>query len=457
MRDLSPPPLLAILFALALAFALPCQDDVLATYVLDGKPASVSRTDVALEMAFHLRRRDRGQQACEQLVATALTRRAAVQKNLMPTEAEIAAFWENLQDQLRRAGRRPEEFAAIRNTSPQQWFDDLAVQMAQERLVRAELGLSKKDSVSGDMLQLWLQEERKKANVVVDADTLPPGTAVRVGTTEVPLIDLGILLLRTAEDDELDKFVRQVATLNTIERLAAKNGIVVTTEDIDASLKKRAAEAAADPRYRGATFENMLKAMGLTVASLRDLRTFRAQILLQKVIDHRCPADKLAAELVADRPTALAQHGPRRRIGLIFSRAIEVPNGLITRTFEDAQKHLEGVRTRLAKDPFETVARIESDHNTTKAQGGDAGWHRRRSEKLPEPILAAAFALPIGEVSMPLRTDDGYCLVKTLDVEPEPDDATLIARIREGKVRELEKQLHDDAKIERTSKQKAPK
>jgi hypothetical protein len=446
-----------VALSLLLFPSLRAQDEVLANYVLDGKPATVTRTDVALEMAFHLRRRDRGQQACDQLVATVLTRRAAEQKRLMPTDAEVRAFWTELQDQLRAAGRRPEDTAAIRNSTEAEWFADLAVQMAQERVVRAELGLGRKDAVGGDMLQLWLQEERKKANVVVDADQLPAGTAVRVATTEVPLIDLGMLLLRTAEDDEIDKFVRQVAYLNTLERLAAKEGVTTTAADLDASIEKRAADAQRDPRYRGATFENLLKAEGLSLAALRDLRTFRAQILAQKLADRRFPADQLATEIAADRPASLAKYGPRRRIGLIFARATDTPNGLITRTFDAARQHLEGVRTRLAKEKFDTVARIESDHNTSKMQGGDTGWHRRQSDRLPEAILAAAFALPAGEVSMPLRTDDGYCLVKTIDVEADPDDTTMVLRLREAKAAELGKQLIDEARIERVARPGAKK
>ena len=54
--------------------AAPPQDppEVLATFQLEGKPATVTRGDVAIEMAFHLRRRQRGQQACEVMVDTTL-------------------------------------------------------------------------------------------------------------------------------------------------------------------------------------------------------------------------------------------------------------------------------------------------------------------------------------------------------------------------------------------------
>jgi hypothetical protein len=105
------------------------------------------------------------------------------------------------------------------------------------------------------------------------------------------------------------------------------------------------------------------------------------------------------------------------------------------------------VRARLDKESFDVVARIASEHNASKQQGGDAGWHRRRADRLPEPLLAAAFAQAAGAVSAPVRLPDGVVLVKTLDVEPDPDDATLRQRLREGKAKELQQQLFDACKL----------
>lgn len=437
-----------VLTPLVVAALLPAQspDDVLATFQLDGKTAAITRTDVALEMAFHLRRRDRGQQAVEQLVAATLTRRAAHAKKLMPTEPEVRAFWDDLQQQLRAAGQRPEEFAAVRNTSEKQLLEDVALQMAQERLVRAELGLSAKERVSGDMMQLWLQEEKKRCEVVSDAELLPPGVAARVGEINVPLLDLGMLLLRTSEDNERDRNIRQVAYLTTLEALARKEGFTISEADLDAAVARRREEAR-DPRFGGVTLENLLKSQGLTVEAWRESRVFRASILLDKLAARRFPADALAAEIARDRDAVLELVGPRRRISVVFVRALDPPNALVTRDFDAAMRHLEAVRARLAKETFENVARIESEHNGSKAQGGDVGWHRRRSDKLPEPVLAAAFALPAGEVSMPVRADDGAFLVKAVEVEPVPGDEALAQRLREHRTLELSQKLLDDAKV----------
>ena len=69
---------LCLLLLAAPALAAP-QDpaEVLATYKLEGRTQNVTRADVALEMAFHLRRRDRGREACEMIVDTLVTRTEA--------------------------------------------------------------------------------------------------------------------------------------------------------------------------------------------------------------------------------------------------------------------------------------------------------------------------------------------------------------------------------------------
>ena len=185
--------------------------------------------------------------------------------------------------QLRAAGRRPEDVPAVRNTGEAQWLADLAVQLAQKRVVREELGLKADEEVSGDMLNLWLQEQRKQAIVVTDPDLLPAGSAARVGSTDIPLIELGTLLLRTAEDEERDRFVKQVVYLAALESAARKEGVQVTAADLDAAVKKHKDDAAKDPRYSGVTYENLLKAEGLSAQSIRDLRVFRGQILLDKL------------------------------------------------------------------------------------------------------------------------------------------------------------------------------
>jgi parvulin-like peptidyl-prolyl isomerase len=440
--------MLAITPLVFLLLSAPQQpEDVLAHYVLDSKPATVTNTDVALEMAFHLRRRERGRQAAEMIVDTMITRSEAKRLGVMPTTIEVKAFWERLKQQFIAAGHKPEDFAAVRNTNEETWLSDLSVQIAQERLVRKELGLGDNEEVSGEMLKLWLSELKAAATIQTDPDLLPAGCAATVNGKAVPLIDLGFLLLRTSEDFERERFIRQVVYLEIIERMANKRYLTVSGTDIDLAIKARRAQAKKDPRFAAVPFEQLLEAEGMTIASLSNLRVFRSQILLDKLAISEFDDATLDKELATNRAAALAEAGPRRRLGIIFVRALKTPNALITRNFDDAMNYLAAARKRVEKDGFKMTASIESEHGPSKPKGGDVGWHRRGSKELPDEVLSAAFALKMQQISMPIRTDEGCYLVTVTDKEPTPNDAEMRRRLRIARAQQMSESILADAKI----------
>jgi len=217
--------------------------------------------------------------------------------------------------------------------------------------------------------------------------------------------------------------------------------------DLDRAIDERRKQAQRDPRYRGVSFENLLEAKGLSVTALRTLRVFRAQLLLERLTAILHPDDALRQELVAQRQQVLDAVGPRRRIGVIFVRALAEPNALIKRTFEQAEQHLVEVRKRIAKDGFRVTATIESEHGASRQQGGDVGWHRRGSTDLPDEILKTAFALEPEQVSMPIRGVDGVHLVTVLEQEPMPSDDVLLERLRKLRADELSEKLLEDADV----------
>ena len=165
----------------------------------------------------------------------------------------------------------------------------------------------------------------------------------------------------------------------------------------------------------------------------------------------------LRADLERDREAILEKVGPRRRISLIFVRALDEPNALIPLDFPAAEKKIAEVRQRLEKDTFDVIARIESQEPASKAQGGDLGWHTRKSPSIPESVLAAAFALAADEVSQPVRDKDGYLLVKCTDIEPPLADEQLLERLRELRSKELSAKILADAKLEVLGDTKEPK
>ena len=438
---------------LVVALAAPQEpDEVLARYTLDGKPAVVTRSDVAVEMGLHLRHQEVGQQACKVLVDSELTRREAARLELLPSDAEVKAFWGRLQQQLRAAGRDPASFAAVRNSTEAEWLRDLGTQLAQERLVRHALDLSDDETVSGDMLQLWLTQHRKKRTIVTDPTQLPPGVAARVDGRELPVLDLGLLLFRTSEDGERNRFVRQVAYLNSIEALGRKLDIDVHPADIDRAIAERRRDARNDPRFRGLTFEQLLETQGLTLATLTQSRVFRAKVLQDLIARAQNPAAKLRQQLTEEREAVEARLGARRQLGVIYRRALDEPNALVPHDFAGAVKSLERVKDRLEKEKFDVVARIETDDPAGKESGGNVGWQHRAPRTdgrgLPAPVLEAAFEAKPGEVAGPITGPDGCYLVKVLDVEPELSDEQLMERMQREASDRLQREVLEGADLQ---------
>lgn len=440
----------ACVLLLPLLASLPQQPgEVLARFQVDGKSAVVSRDDVALEMAFHQRRRDQGKQAAEHLVNSALVRTEAEQKKLMPSREEVEAWWSAMQERIRAAGRKPENLPVVRNTPHEELMGDFANQLAHERLVRAELDLRPAEGVSPDLLNLWLKEARERHTLVEDPDQLPVGAVASIDGREIPMLDLGRLLLRTSDTDERDKFIRQVVLLSTLEQMARVRGIELTPADLQQEMERKRREAEADPRFGGLTFDQLLRSQGSSPQLLVQSRVFRGQVLQRRLVEHLHPDEALAKELEANRAALMDQAGPRRHLATIFVRALDEPNALINKDFKAATQQLEKARKRIVEgEEFDTVARIETEDTGGKLRGGDRGLCFRKQPGLPEEVLAAAFAMQEGELSQPIRSEEGMHLVKVIAVEPAPTDAVVMARIREQRIDELTRSILEGSKLE---------
>lgn len=434
--------MLAVLL-LPLLFLPPQGDDpVVARYRLLDQDAVVDRDALALEFAFHLRRKDEGKAACEHLVESTLVRIEARQKGVMPSDEEIERFRRSLLAQIPAGPQRAESQAALLAIPK----GELASSIAYDRLVRKALELRDDEPTGSDMRKLWLLEQKKNHHIVDDPDQLPVGTAVRVDATDVSMLELGRLLLFKAADAERERFVRQLVVLTSLDAMAKAAHIEVGDADLQAEIELRKAAIARDPGHRGLSFEQLLKSQGMTPAALMQSRVFRANVLQRLLVAHQHPKAQLLAEIAADRAAALRRSGPRRHLRGIFVRALEQPNELVTRDFAAAAEHLQELRLKLETMPFDRLARVESEH-PTKAVGGDLGWQFRASDALPEPVLAAAFALAPGDVSQPVRCDDGVWLVLAEGVEPDPSDDELVKRIQEQLTDELVRQILRDADI----------
>ncbi|MGC8837598.1 MAG: peptidylprolyl isomerase [Anaerolineae bacterium] len=229
----------------------------------------------------------------------------------------------------------------------------------------------------------------------------------------------------------LDTFVLQQAIdRELIRQGAAKEGIVVTPSEIQAEIEEQfgfvrnpptptptpiltdtqALTETPTPTVPPMTLEEFQKAYQNYLEDLKQVAGL-SETDYKKLVEAELLQRKLEAVLQARIPTTAEQ---------VHARHILVNNEEMARLVLNRLK---------AGDDFAAVAKEFSQDTSTKDQGGDLGWFPR-GRMVPE-FEEAAFSLPVGEVSEPVKTQYGYHIIKVEERDPNrPLDQTALEEMR---------------------------
>lgn len=96
---------------------------------------------------------------------------------------------------------------------------------------------------------------------------------------------------------------------------------------------------------------------------------------------------------------------------------VRVPAGADAATVAAAQRKAAGfaAQARAAGADFAAIARASSDDIGSRATGGDLGWIARGA--MPAPFEQALYALSVGQVSEPVRTDAGWHVIQLRELK----------------------------------------
>lgn len=127
------------------------------------------------------------------------------------------------------------------------------------------------------------------------------------------------------------------------------------------------------------------------------------------------------------------------------------PEAPVERTDAEAKALAESLRQRiLAGEDFATLAREYSDDTGSGAQGGDLSWFGRTA--MVAPFAEAAFTLPIGEISEPIKTQFGYHLIEVLEKdENRPKEESQLQQERAQAFQDWLQEKKTTIEIERPS------
>ncbi len=204
----------------------------------------------------------------------------------------------------------------------------------------------------------------------------------------------------------------------TLQIQAAKAAeITVTPAEIDQYQKRVAANFKQGPTQ----FESYLRSVGSSVDSIR--RQIEGELAWRKLqgrkIESTVSVGDEEVQAIIDKLNA-SKGKQEFRIGEIFLASSPETQGEV---MANANRIVEQIKKG---GSFLGYARQFSQASTA-AVGGDLGWVR--PEQLPEPLAAAAQAMPAGAISAPIPVEGGVSIIEVQDsrqvLMANPKDAAL--------------------------------
>lgn len=226
------------------------------------------------------------------------------------------------------------------------------------------------------------------------------------------------------ESTLLDQLIMDLLLVDAAE----KEGITMTEDDMKTELDEFKSYLETDEKYK-----NFLDSYGMTEEYLKESlrKEFLINHYLSIKIENLNPSDDELKTLFDD---------------LRMNESVRASHILV-----DTEEEAKNVIDRLNKgEKFEDLAK-ELNKDATAATGGDLDYFKYTD--MVQPFSEAAFALEVGEVSEPVKSDFGYHVIKVTDkkvdneVTLESEKSVLTEYYKSFKYEELLENLKNEANI----------
>jgi foldase protein PrsA len=186
----------------------------------------------------------------------------------------------------------------------------------------------------------------------------------------------------------------QIVQQKLIDQYGKDNKIDVSVTDVD----KKEAEIKA--KYPPGQFEQIIAQQGLTETDVQNI--LRQQIILEKAVG---PQVKIGDDAI--KVYLAKNHAQFDKPERIRARHILVADA----------KTADLVETKLKSGAkFEDLAKQYSTDPSSKDKGGELGFFGRGT--MVAPFQDAAFSLPVGQISKPVKSPFGYHIIQVEEKQP---------------------------------------
>lgn len=321
-----------------------------------------------------------------------------------------------------------------------------------EILVREAYSIDSRSPVPEEKMNLWLQDRVAKAVVVRTG--LPEGILLQVDGESITEEAAGRFYLErldpagTRYRELLDQFIG----IEVVEAAAHEAGIALSDADLDAALADRQRAMQQKPGFAEVTLREVLEKTGRSIEQLRQSRSFRTAIVLERLVDLRYPGATLERYYGERKADFDQRYGPTVRVRTVFLAAGSEgarATRFVKRTYGDAELELATLKQRIAEGKETFDGALARSEHPSRRDGGGLGYVGAATPNLGE-VAKAALAAPAGAALLgPIREIDGVHLIQVQDRRPAPTYEQLRPLVRKQAMADLYQSLLQAAAVRR--------
>lgn len=264
--------------------------------------------------------------------------------------------------------------------------------------------------------------------------------------------DVNLMLSRFGNqisEEQLPAVTKQILdgliTQKLIMQFIKDNKIEPAKATIDTELNKVREEIKSNPSLANQTLEQVLESHGSSIDDLK--KDITISLSLEKYLGKELDDQKLKAYFEQNK-AAYDETEVKASHVLVDTRTMKTDEELA-----QAKDKINKAKADVgAGKDFADIAKQYSDC-PSKEKGGDLGFFKRKGQMV-EPFAAAAFALKIGQISDPIKTNFGYHIIKVTEIKQGKDvkfddiKQNVKQDILQEKAQVLISQLRQKAKID---------
>lgn len=222
-----------------------------------------------------------------------------------------------------------------------------------------------------------------------------------------------------------DQVLENMIEVKLLEQEAKKLGIQVTEKDVDAAIDGVKAKF----NLTDEQLAEVLKKQNLTLQAFRE--QWRRQLLANKLIGAQVQGQ------IAVTEDEIKKYYEENRGKLESSSEVRIAHILIPVASPDDEEQAQKLAQEVAKlaksgKDFGELAKKYSKDASSAEKGGDLGYFKKG--ELAEVVEKAIEEAPVGEIVGPIRSSDGYHIVKVID--KRKSETTSLDKSKEDEIRE---------------------